>query len=105
MSEITLIVTDRHGGTREVAAASGDVLMHILRDNISVDIGICDGSISCGTCLVSLEPDWLRDAPGPCADEEELLDVLGAGDGARLGCQVTLDDRARQLQVTLLHEE
>jgi 2Fe-2S ferredoxin len=105
LSEITLQVIDLEGAERKVTAAAGDVLMHVLRDNISVDIGICGGEISCGTCLVRLEPAWSREVPAAGDDEIDLLDVLGAGDDARLGCQVVLDGRAHRMRVTLLHED
>jgi len=105
LSEIILTVIDAEGGEREITASTGDVLMHVLRDTISVDIGICDGSISCGTCLVRLAPDWLGQLPGAGADESDLLEVLGAGDHARLGCQVVLDDGAHGMKITLLQED
>ena len=103
MSEITLTIVDREGTERQITAAAGDVLMHVLRDNISVEIGICGGEISCGSCLVGLDPRWA--IPGAGADEAELLEVLGAGEHARLGCQVVLDDSAPRMTVTLLHED
>jgi len=105
LTDITLNVIDRNGDERSITAATGDVLMHVLRDTISVDIGVCGGEISCGTCLVGLPPDWLQAMPGAGDDEAEMLDVLGAGEHARLGCQVVLDERADGLTVTLLHEE
>jgi len=103
LRDITLTVVDHEGGEREVTAAAGDVLMHVLRDNISVEIGICGGEISCGSCLVGLDPRWA--VPGAHGEEAELLAVLGAGEQARLGCQIVLDDSAHRLQVTLLHED
>jgi len=105
MTDISLTVIDRDGGEREIGAATGDVLMHVLRDNISVEIGICGGEISCGSCLVRLSPDGCQALPAATGDEAELLDVLDAGPHARLGCQVVLDERADGLTVTLLHEE
>jgi len=105
MSDITLQVIDLNGDERTVTAATGDVLMHVLRDTISVEIGICGGEMACGTCMVQLPPDWLQAMPAADGDEAELLDVLGADGHARLGCQVVLDDRADGLTITLLHEE
>jgi ferredoxin len=37
--------------------------------------------------------------------EREMLDALGAGDNARLGCQLLLDAAADGMQATLLQEE
>ena len=103
MREITLTVVDRAGGEREVTATAGDVLMHVLRDHISVAIGLCGGEISCGSCLVGLDPRWA--VPGAGGEEAELIEVLGAGGHARLGCQVVLDASAHRMRVTLLHED
>lgn len=105
MSEVTLTVTDHAGQTRQVVAAHGDVLMHVLRDNIDDNVGICGGSISCGTCMVTLNPEWFETAAGASEDERELLEAFNAPDRARLGCQLVLDDAADGMQVTLVFEE
>lgn len=105
MSEIQLTVIDRAGDTRQVVSATGEVLMHILRDNIDIDVGICGGEISCGTCLVRLNPEWSISIATAGEDELEMLEALGAGDNARLGCQIKLDASSDGMQATLLHEE
>ncbi len=104
MSALTLTIIDHAGAEHIVAAQPGDNLMHVLRDDVSTDVGICGGELSCGTCLVRLQGEW----PGAATvseDEADLLDALGAEDGARLGCQLTLDDTVDGLAVTLLQEE
>jgi 2Fe-2S ferredoxin len=105
LSEVTLTVIDRNGATRQVIAATGNVLMHVLRDNIDIDIGICGGEISCGTCLVRLNRDWFEHIAAAGDDERDMLDALEAQDTARLGCQIVLDETADGMQATLLHEE
>ncbi len=105
MSEITLNVTDTDGAGHTLTAQPGDVLMHVLRDNISLDIGVCGGEISCGTCMVRLDPDWSQSLAGPGDDEAEMLEALDAPGGARLGCQVIVGDNLQRGAVALLHED
>lgn len=105
MSDIALVVTDTDGAEHALTAQPGDVLMHVLRDNISLDIGVCGGEISCGTCMVRLDADWSRAIAGPGEDEAEMLEALDAVAGARLGCQVILGDNLQGGALTLLHED
>jgi 2Fe-2S ferredoxin len=104
MTALTLKIIDHAGAEHSVQARAGDNLMHVLRDDVSTDVGICGGELSCGTCLVKLHDPWPGAAP-VSEDEADLLDALGAQDGARLGCQLTLDDTVDGLAVTLLQEE
>lgn len=105
MGAVTLSVIDRAGNSRQVTAATGQLLMHVLRDHIDSDIGICGGELSCGTCVVRLNPGWTANIAAASGDEREMLDALGAGDNARLGCQLRLDEFAGGMQATLLQEE
>ena len=81
------------------------VLMHVLRDNVDDNVGICGGSISCGTCMVQLNPEWYAALPPATEDERELLAAFNAPLHARLGCQLILDDAADGMQATLVYEE
>ena len=105
MSEITLTVIDRAGDSRQLVANTGQVLMHALRDQVDINIGICGGEISCGTCLVKLAPEWEANIAAAGEDERDMLDALNAPEHARLGCQIILDAAADGMQATLLHEE
>jgi len=68
LSDVTIAVIDRDGEAHQLDAESGQVLMHLLRDNIDMETGICGGEISCGTCLVRLNPQWANTLPAPGAD-------------------------------------
>ena len=105
MREVRLTVIDRAGKSHPVIAATGNVLMHILRDNIDDNVGICGGEISCGTCLVKLNREWFETIAAASEDERDMLDALAAPEYARLGCQLKLDETADGMQVTLLQEE
>lgn len=104
MTEKKLTVVDRTGEPHEVDVASGDVLMHVLRDHIDYDIGICGGEISCGTCLVRLNAQWREHIKAAGDEESEMLDALGAEENARLACQIVVGDDADEMQATLLGE-
>lgn len=105
MADVNLSIVDRDGATRQVTAASGAVLMEVLRDTVDLTIGTCGGVISCGTCLVRLCPEWLAILPAPGGDEAEMLDALEAGPGARLSCQLVLDDAAQGMVATIAPAE
>lgn len=105
MSEVKLTIIDRGGETHRVTAETGEVLMHVLRDNVDLEIGVCGGEISCGTCLVQLDSEYTQRIGAAGEDEAEMLDALGAGGNARLACQIVLDDAADGLQATILLEE
>lgn len=105
MTELTLTVVDRSGESHEVGVESGTILMHVLRDNVDYDIGICGGEISCGTCLVRLQAQWRQQLGAASEDEAEMLDALDAEEGARLGCQIVVDASAAGMQVTLMQED
>lgn len=105
MSEVKLTIIDRTGETHQLDAAAGENLMHVLRDQIDLNIGTCGGEISCGTCLVRLNPEGADRLSPASEDETEMLDALGAQDHARLACQIVLDDAADGLHATILYEE
>lgn len=105
MSEVKLTVIDRGGETRQVSAGTGENLMHVLRDNVDLEIGVCGGEISCGTCLVQLDSDYAEQIAAASEDEAEMLDALGAGGNCRLACQIVLNDKADGLQATILYED
>jgi 2Fe-2S ferredoxin len=105
VSEVKLTVIDRGGETHRLSAHTGEVLMHVLRDNVDLEIGICGGEISCGTCLVQLDSDFAERIAAASEDEAEMLDALGAVGNCRLACQIVLNDTADGLQATILYED
>ncbi len=100
-----LTVVDRAGEPHEVSAEPGDVLMHVLRDKVDYDIGICGGEISCGTCLVRLSAQWREHITAAGEDETEMLEALDAGADSRLACQIVVDAAAAGMQATILQED
>ena len=71
----TVTVTTRDGQSRPFEATSGRSLMENLRSN-GVDelLALCGGCLSCATCHVYVEQDWLPRLPPMGDDEDDLLD-------------------------------
>jgi 2Fe-2S ferredoxin len=104
LSEFSITVVDRSGASRSVEARDGDVLMHLLRDQIDITIGICGGVLSCGTCLVILDEARADRVAPPSQDELDLLEALDAPAGARLACQLVLTEADADLRPTIAPE-
>lgn len=102
MADVTLTIVDRDGVSRQVTAGTGSVLMEVLRESVDVTLGTCGGQISCGTCLVRLDPEWYAELEAPGEDEVEMLEALEAPPRSRLSCQLVLDDRARDMRATVI---
>ena len=101
MAEVKLTVIDRDQETRQVTAEPGTLLMAVLREQVDLTIGTCGGAISCGTCLVTLSPEWAASLPAASEDEAEMLEALEATPGARLSCQICVTDAAQGAEAVL----
>jgi 2Fe-2S ferredoxin len=103
----TLHVVDRDGREHALAATVGGTLMQALRSERALNLAaICGGSLSCATCHVRIEADWLEKLRAPSADERELLGVLAhQASGSRLSCQIILDDSLDGLRLNIAPEE
>ena len=88
---VEIIVTSRDGTQHKVDARQGRSLMEALRDHGFDEIeAICDGSVSCGTCHVHVDPALTEKLPPMSRDEDDLLSVsLHRDAGSRLSCQLT----------------
>ena len=104
LAELNLTILDRGGREHAIAAAAGDVLMHVLREHVDITLGTCGGEISCGTCLVRLSDEWIAAAGSAGEDEAEMLQALEAGEGSRLSCQIVLDEKADGMRATIAAE-
>jgi 2Fe-2S ferredoxin len=104
LSEFKIAVIDRSGAARALEARGGEVLMHLLRDQIDITIGTCGGVLSCGTCLVILDEASSAHVAPPSQDELELLEALDAPPEARLACQLVLSEADAGLRLTIAPE-
>lgn len=76
------------------AAVAGDI------DGVKAD---CGGMLTCATCHVLVEPEWLDRLPPMSSEESEMLDFAAAPrePGSRLSCQVPLTSELDGLRVGL----
>jgi 2Fe-2S ferredoxin len=101
-----ILLTDREGGTHDVAGEVGMKLMEAIRDIDNSVEAICGGLCSCATCHVYVDPDWFAKLRPIDDDEEELLDSLeGRRDNSRLSCQIELAPEFDGIAVTVGPEE
>ena len=103
MPKMTFI--ERDGNRKVVDAPAGMSVMEIARKN-DVDIeGACEGSLSCSTCHVIVDPDWYAKLTPASEDEEDMLDLaFGLTKTSRLGCQIVMSPQLDGLTVRLPKE-
>jgi len=91
------------GAVRSGEGRVGTTAMEVARQNhVPGIIGDCGGHVSCGTCVVTVGPDWAGKVPPMRDDERELLELLGHDPAtARLSCQIRLRDTFDGLVVTV----
>ena len=95
-------VTDQAGETHELEGLEGWRVMEVIRD-WDLDIKAeCGGALSCATCHVYVDADWLAKVGAPSDEEEDMLDSVGdVRSNSRLSCQILLNDDLDGLKVTL----
>ena len=103
----TIHVTDRDGEQYRLDAATGSILMEVLRDEGMGIEAICGGQCACATCHCLIEPAWFDTLGKPGEDELDLvssLDCFEAG-RSRLTCQIEVSDSFDGLTLTVAPEE
>jgi len=97
-----IVFIDPDGTRHEVQAPVGSTLLEVAHDNDIEIEGACEGSLSCSTCHVIVDPDDYDRLPTPSEDEEDMLDLaFGLTPTSRLGCQITVTDEIDGLTVRL----
>ena len=103
---INILVRDLDGQIHEIEGHEGESLMEVLR---TVEWGvpaICGGLVSCGTCHVYLDEEWLDKFQPTDSDEQDLLDDFdGTKKNSRLSCQLQLQAGHDGLRLTIAPEE
>jgi ferredoxin len=85
------LTVDFAGVTRRVEAAVGETLLVALKRAGMPLLAVCGGRASCGTCLITVAPDWIGRLPPQGKVELNLLGAINEGEeGDRLACQITL---------------
>lgn len=103
----TINVTTRDGSSKSFEGTSGQSLMENLRANgIDEVLALCGGCMSCATCHVYVEEEWLSSLPPMSADEDDLLDSSGAREAnSRLSCQIPVSEALDGISVTVAPED
>ena len=101
MANITWITKD--GNKTIVDVEDGLNLMEAAVANDIPHIeGECGGCLSCATCHVFVESDWVEKTGSPDAMESSMLQLAeGVADNSRLSCQITVDDSLDGLTVRM----
>ena len=92
------------GRVLDIQGRDGQSLMRAAQsagvDGIAAD---CGGCLSCATCHVIVDADWLARLPAPAADELDMLEMTAAQreSGSRLSCQIALDPELDGLSARL----
>ena len=86
-------VTDQSGESHELEGLEGWRVMEVIRDwdlNIKAE---CGGALSCATCHVYVEGEWMERVGPPSDEEEDMLDTVGdVRPNSRLSCQLLMSD-------------
>jgi 2Fe-2S ferredoxin len=92
MPKVTYVAPD--GTRRDVEGAAGASIMETaIRNNVRGIDAECGGCLSCATCHVYVDEEWLARLPAPDADETDMLGFVAAEQkpNSRLSCQIKLD--------------
>jgi len=104
---IQITVTE-DGQKKTVSGQPGTSLMENLRNaGIEGIVAECGGSMSCASCHVFVDADWLT-ATGEVSDmESDMLDCTATEreDGSRLSCQIMLAEALDGLHVSVPDEQ
>jgi len=102
---INIKVKDLDGRVHEIEGRQGDSLMEVLREHAWGVPAICGGLLSCGTCHVYLDDDWLDKFQQKDPEEQDLLNDFGCSeDNSRLSCQEDNSRLSCQLPLQAVHD-
>lgn len=73
---VKLTFIDRDGDENTVDGKMGDSLLEVAKE-YDIDLeGACEGTLSCSTCHLIVDPEWYSKIPDPVTEEEEdMLDM------------------------------
>ena len=105
MTSIT--ITNRSGAERTIDATDGLSLMENIRDaGFDELLALCGGCLSCATCHVHVDEEFMSLLPPVSEDENDLLDSSDARQpNSRLSCQVPVTPALDGLRATIAPED
>jgi 2Fe-2S ferredoxin len=87
--KVTFILSD--GARREVSVEANETLMQAATANLVPGIiGECGGNLTCATCHVFVDKQWIEAIPPKTCEEEEMLEGTAEEptEYSRLSCQI-----------------
>ena len=99
---VTYIQPD--GKRVDVEAKRGETVMSAaVAEGVEGIIADCRGGLTCATCHVFVDPQWMDSLGEPEGDEKEMLEmtVIDATASSRLSCQIVLSEDLDGLCVVL----
>ena len=105
MTSIT--ITDRSGNERTIEARDGQSLMENIRDGgFDELLALCGGCLSCATCHVHIDEQFVGLLPAMSDDENDLLDSSDERQpNSRLSCQIPVTPALHGLRATIAPED
>ncbi|MDB5716073.1 MAG: ferredoxin [Sphingomonadales bacterium] len=100
-------VTLRDGSNQTLTAEGGLSVMEVIRDaGIDEMVALCGGCLSCATCHVIVDEDWIAKVGEAGPDESALLESSDhRGPTSRLCCQIAVGPELDGLRVTIAPED
>jgi 2Fe-2S ferredoxin len=92
MTQITFVQPD--GTKKEVNATNGQSVMQAAISNLVPGVfAECGGELSCATCHVYVDEQWVGKIPERSGDETDMLELTSEEptDASRLCCQIQVD--------------
>ncbi|MDI9979510.1 2Fe-2S iron-sulfur cluster-binding protein [Rhodococcus sp. IEGM 1307] len=102
MGRVVFIRAD--GVKTDTTAENGQSLMQVARANLVPGIvAECGGELSCATCHVFVDEQWVSLLPPKSEEEEDMLEVAAAEptECSRLSCQVKFSPDLDGIVVTV----
>jgi 2Fe-2S ferredoxin len=107
-----VLFEDQTGVVRAIDAAVGDTVMNTaVKNGVLGIVGECGGSLSCATCHVYVDKEWI-DTTGRAQDlddgsEDEMLDTTASERllTSRLSCQISVTAELDGLRVRVPDEQ
>lgn len=102
-----IFVATRDGTEHVLEGKNSYSVMETIRDaGFDELLALCGGCLSCATCHVHVDPDWLGKIRPIDPDEDDLLESSDhRQDNSRLSCQIILSDELDGLRVAIAPED
>jgi len=102
-----LNIVDRAGQAHEVEGRTGWSLMENIREHgFDELLALCGGCLSCATCHVHVDPEWIDRLKPMSRDEDDLLGTSEhRAATSRLSCQILFASELDGLSVRIAPED